>query len=440
MASAPLEERADVVIIGGGIVGCASAYYLARRKVRVVLLEKGAIGGEQSSRAWGFVRQQDRDPAELPWMVAGNRLWRELEGELGAGMDWNPGGLLALARTAEDLAHYEERAVLERDAGADSRMVSPAQAAALLPQLAGPVLGGLHTPSDGHADPTKSTLAFAAAAQGLGATLRHHCAVEGFTLQAGRIAGVRISDGKGVEGEIATERVLCAAGAHAAVLGRMLGLNLPVRSVRSTVAETEPVPRFTDLAVRGLDVAFRQTPTGSLVLGRVSANSADHDLTLESFRNLGWFLPNFFKNRDLVRVHLGRPLLADIARALPGSNARRHPFAHTVDVEPPPNPKSVEFSRRALMRHFPSLGEIRIARSWAGIIDTLPDILPVLGETPVPGFHFATGFSGHGFAMGPIVGQQMALLLSEGSATIDMAPLRFSRFAEGKVGKARKLR
>jgi glycine/D-amino acid oxidase-like deaminating enzyme len=431
----PLEAAADVVVVGGGIAGCASAYQLARRGVRVVLLDKGAIAGEQSSRAWGFVRQQDRDPAELPLMVAGNRLWRELEAELGADIEWNPGGILALAPTEADLAHYEARARLEQAAGVDSRLVTPAEVARLLPALAAPVRGGLHTPSDGHAHPGKATLALAAAAQRAGASLRHHCAVEGFLREAGRIAGVVTE-----HGTVRAGTVLCAAGAHSSRLARQVGLALPVRSVRSTVCVTEPMAHVTDLAVRGLDVAFRQARSGALWLGRVSTGSADYDVTLESFRHLRWFLPNFMANRDMLRLHVGRPLLQDVLRALPGTRARRHPFAHTVDAEPPPNAATAEANREAFMRHFPSLGEVRIARTWAGIIDTLPDLLPVLGATPAPGFLIATGFSGHGFAMGPIVGRLMAELICEGRTSLDLHPLRFARFAEGELAPARPLR
>ena len=431
----PLEREADVVVIGGGIAGCASAYQLARRGVRVLLLEKGQIAGEQSSRAWGFVRQQDRDPAELPLMVVGNRIWRELEAELGADIEWNPGGILALARTPEDLAHYEARALLEQGAGVDSRIVTPAQVRRLLPQLAVPVLGGLHTPSDGHAHPGKATLALASAAERAGAILRHHCAVEGFERAGGRLSGVVTG-----HGTVRTDTVLCAAGAHSSRLARGLGLDLPVRSVRSTVCETEPLAPLTNLAVRGLDVAFRQSRSGSLWLGRVSAGSADYDITLESFRHLRWFLPNFLRNRTLLRLHVGRPLLQDLLRALPGTPARRHPFAHTVDAEPPPNRATAEGNRLAFMRHFPAVGAVRIARSWAGIIDTLPDLVPVLGATEVPGFLFATGFSGHGFAMGPVVGRLMAELICDGRPSLDLTALRFARFREGKLAAARALR
>jgi glycine/D-amino acid oxidase-like deaminating enzyme len=92
------------------------------------------------------------------------------------------------------------------------------------------------------------------------------------------------------------------------------------------------------------------------------------------------------------------------------------------------------------MRHFPAVGEVRIARVWAGIIDTLPDLVPVLGATDVPGFLLATGFSGHGFAMGPVVGRLMAELICDGRPSLDLSALRFSRFREGRLAAARALR
>lgn len=224
----------------------------------------------------------------------------------------------------------------------------------------------------------------------------------------------------------------------------MAGLDLPVRSVRSTACATAPIPPFTRLAVRAMDLAFRQTRAGNLILGRVSDGSADYDITLEAFRHVSWFLPNFFKNREMLRLHLGRPLLADIARALPGApawfRARRHPFAHTLNIEPKPNPRTAEFNLRAFQHLFPGLGDLRIERVWAGVIDTMPDLIPVLGGTEVGGFYVATGFSGHGFAMGPIVGKLMASVITEGSAPLDLHPFRFSRFREGKIGTASVLR
>lgn len=422
-------------------MGCAAAYYLSQRGAEVTLLEKGRLGGEQSSRAWGFVRQQNRDPAELPLMVAGNRLWRELSAELEAEIEWRQEGMLSLAHTEEELAHYEQREKLEQAHGVDSRMVTPETVRKLLPGFSGDVLGGLHTPSDGTAEPEKVSTAFADAARRSGVKMVPYCAVEGLTTRNGRIASVLTE-----KGEIVTDTVICAAGAHSSRIGRMVGLDLPVRTVRSTVAATAPLPEITGLGVRGGKVSFRQRPNGSVYLALGSQRSADYDITLESFRHLRYFLPNYLKNREMLSIHLGKPLLADAwraisARAMPWSKARNHPFAHTVDQEPAANLRLVEESLREFRAFFPNLPEVKIERTWAGMIDSMPDLIPVIGPVREPrGFIFATGFSGHGFAMGPIVGYVLAELVLDGKPSVDLEGLRFSRFTEGQMGAAAKVR
>ncbi len=433
-AGAP-EPRADVAVIGGGIIGLACAYALAQRGARVALFEKGRLGGEQSSRNWGFVRQQGRDPVETPLMAASNRLWRGLEAELEADVEWEEGGNLALAATEADLARFEEAAAVCRRFGVVTEILGRDAVARLVPGLAGPYLGGLYTGSDGQADPLKATLAFARAAARHGARLHTYCAVEGVRVRSGRIAGVVTE-----KGEVEAPYVVCAAGAHASRLARMAGLSLPQRMVRSTVALTVPLPPVTRAAVWGLGVAFRQTRAGGVVLGRASAGSAIHDLTLDSFRHLRLFLPMYLENREFLRMRVGRPLWDDLRRSLPWSRARRHPFAHTVDVEPAPSSETAEACRLAFMAHFPALGEVRIERTWAGVIDATPDLVPVLGEArALPGFVLAAGFSGHGFAMAPIVGRLVAELILDGRPSLDIRGMRLERFAEGDFGKARKV-
>lgn len=426
---------ADVVIIGGGIVGLATACYLARRKVQVVLLEKGRLAGEQSSRNWGFVRQQGRNPAELPMMALANRLWRHIGEEAEADTEWRQGGNLALAQSEEALALYEEGREQARQHAIDTRVLSKAEVRELLPDYYGPYLGGLYTPSDGQADPLKGTLAFASAARKAGADLREYVAAEGFEVAGGRIAGVRTT-----RGTIRTSSVVCAAGVHSSLLARMVGLSLPQRTVRSSVALTAPLPHVTDLGVWGGTVGFRQTREGRMVLGRTSAGVADYDVTLDGLRHLRLFLPIFLKNRDMFRMHFGKPLWRDISRRIPGTAGHRHPFAHEVDAEPPVNEKTLASSAALFETYFPKLRPITVERGWAGLIDATPDVLPVLGEARArPGFFFATGFSGHGFGLGPGAGYALAQLVAEGRSELDLHPMRFERFAEGDMSKAKKI-
>jgi len=193
---------------------------------------------------------------------------------------------------------------------------------------------------------------------------------------------------------------------------------------------------MTRAGVWGGKVAFRQKKDGSFYIA--GGGTADYDITLESFRHLPMFLPSYLKNWRSLRLHIGSELLKDIVRTMPWASDRKHPFTHTVDVEPEPNLQKVERSREALIELFPSLRGIGIERTWAGYIDATPDAVPVLGEVPtLSGFIFATGFSGHGFAMGPIVGKLMAELILDGKPSVDIYGLRYSRFAEGSLAEAR---
>jgi len=151
-----------------------------------------------------------------------------------------------------------------------------------------------------------------------------------------------------------------------------------------------------------------------------------------------FFLPNYWRNKALFRFHVGRPLLRSLAAALPGTTARRQPLVWDRAFDPVPNPHKVRRGLAELQRVLPGLPPLEIARSWAGYIDATPDLVPVLGVAPgVPGFVLATGFSGHGFAMGPIAGRLVSELIVDGKTSLDISGFRFSRFAEGAIGKPR---
>jgi glycine/D-amino acid oxidase-like deaminating enzyme len=210
---------------------------------------------------------------------------------------------------------------------------------------------------------------------------------------------------------------------------RALGLSLPQRLVRATVARTTPAPPITRAGVWGPAVAFRQRLDGRLNLA--AGGAMDHDVTLESLRHLRLFLPNYWKNRKLFRFHVGAPLWHDLGRRLPGAAPRPE-----LDGggEPVPNPDKVRQSLEEFRRLFHALSALAIERSWAGYIDTTPDVVPVLGGVPaLGGLIVATGFSGHGFAMGPIAGRLVTELIVDGKPSLDLQGFRFTRFAEGAL-------
>lgn len=426
-----LPAQADVVIVGGGIVGCAAAYYLAKRGVSTVLLEKDEIGRAQSGRNWGFIRQQGRDPVELPLMIESNRIWSGLESELGADVEWVQRGNLALASSAERIALFEGWCETARHYGIDTKVLNAAELAALIPDMHGNWLGGMYTQSDGHAEPRKATQAFANAASTRGARIVERCTVESIGTHDNAVSEVRTE-----QGTIRTPCVIGAAGAWSAKLAQPLGLSLPQRWVRSTVARTTPVKQITDIGVWAPSVAFRQRRDGTLNLG--GGGWADHDITLDSVRHARLFMPNYRKNRHLFKFHVGKPLLADAIARLPGSHGRRHPFAATWARDPAPNSSKVRWTFDEFRRLFPSIGDVGITDTWAGYIDATPDALPVLGPVERPrGFVFATGFSGHGFGLGPIAGRLVAEWVTDGKTSLDIHGFRFSRFAEGAIGEPR---
>ncbi|MBI1736191.1 MAG: FAD-binding oxidoreductase [Candidatus Rokubacteria bacterium] len=426
-----MERDADVVIVGGGIVGCATAYYLARRGVRAVVVERGDVAGEQSRKNWGFVRQQGRDPLEVPLMMEANRIWCGLEAELGADIEWVRGGNLALAADEQRMALLERWLPIAREFGLDTRLLRASDLTSVVPGLAGHWAGGMYTPGDGHAEPAKATDALARAAAAHGAVIHLGCAVQAVTTRDGAVSGVVTE-----RGEIRTPWVVCAAGAWSSRLARTLGLTLPQRWVRGTVARTTPAPAVTPCAVWGPGAAFRQRRDGSFNIA--AGGALDHDVTLDSLRQLRFFLPNAWKNKAMFRFHVGRPLARSVTAVLPGSRARRAPLVWDRGIEPVPNRAKVARGLAELQRILPALPPLGIAQSWAGYIDATPDVLPVLGGVPaLRGFVFATGFSGHGFAMGPIAGRLVSELIVDGKPSLDVGGFRYTRFAEGAIGKPR---
>ena len=422
-----MDKQADVAVIGGGIAGSAIAYHLAKRDAKVVLLEKGQIGDEQSGRAWGFVRQQGRSPRELHLMMECNKMWQTLSEELNADIEWVQGGNLAVAYDETRMGELEEWCRMGQEHGLEVEMLTGQQVHDMVPQASGVFAGGMYTPSDGHAEPIKATTALARAAQENGAEVITNCAVEDIETRNGEVTGVVTE-----QGLVRAPVVVCAAGAWSPKVARMVGLSLPYRVVRATVTETTPTDPISDVGYWAPGLSFRQRPNGSLYVA--SAARSDYDVDLESFRDIGMFLPNFLKNRQHFKINVGNELVQDVLRSMPWSPSKKHPFAHTVGVEPTPNQSNVTTTMRRFHKLFPSLESVGVQRIWAGRIDATADAVPIMGEVNRPkGFIFATGFSGHGFAMGPIVGKVTSELILDGRSSLDLHPLRYSRFKEGDM-------
>jgi glycine/D-amino acid oxidase-like deaminating enzyme len=420
MNSGLLPAESDVVIIGAGIVGASTAYELAKRGLRVTLLDKGSVAGEQSGRNWGFIRQQGRAPEELPLMISANGIWSRLEGELDADIEWTQGGNLRLAEDEASAARYEAWAKIGAEHGLGTRVLGMKEIAELLPGISPRWTAGIFTPSDGHANPFKATRALAQAAAQKGATVVEGCTVSRVVLAGGRVTGVATD-----LGEIRAPVVVLAAGAWSSRLASGVGVRIPQRLVRSTVALTEPVRPITKAGVWSKSLAFKQTVRGEFLIA--AGGTGDVDLRVDNFRNLRLFLPAFLKNREYLRVNLNVGTLV---------SSLREDGRTFAAPEPQPNQKDVATSLKTLGHFFPALAPFRLAKAWAGNIDGTPDALPVVDALTTPsGLVIATGMSGHGFGIGPAIGVAVADLITRGASDFDLRPMRLGRFSDGSALK-----
>ena len=420
-------ERAldcDVVIVGGGIAGVASAWFLAGRGVSVLLCEKGRVGGEQSTRNWGFVRQQGRDPAELPLMIESNRIWCTLERELNADLEWIQAGNLVTFSTEHERERWAQWAAMANAHGVATRVLERRELDAIVPDQRMSVLGGVFTENDAQAEPRRVMPALQRAAQGRGARILDGCAAFAIDVEAGAVTGVPTERGR-----IRAPVVVCAAGAWSSRLLRFAGLDLPTVWIRGSVARTTPVPGISHTATWS-GVAFRQRRDGSM---NVAARSADHDLSIDSILAFPRFRGSFASHKRDLRVHLKRLFFQTLAGRFSHDAFARELIRHRT-LDPEPNQAVLARVLAQVKRMLPAASPARIEQSWAGYIDMTPDLLPVIERLDHPsGLVIATGLSGHGFGLGPAVGRSVAELALDGRASMDLGAFRLSRFSDGSV-------
>ena len=420
-------READVVIIGGGITGCAAAYHLAQRGKRVTVVEKGETAGEASGRNTGGIRVQGRNPAEFPFMLECMKMWEGLESELNADVGYVRGGNLLYVDNEADLKEIERGARLAKEHSVDSYTIDADEVRRLVPGLEANVLGALYSPSDGHADPVRSTRAYENAARESGVEVLTNCAALDIESSNGQVTGVRTD-----LGTIATQWVVNAAGVWANHVGRKVGHRFPVRIIRQTQAITEPVSTRIMPFVRGPDSGFRQEPGGGILFTRGYNHPRDYDLTRDTFDYARVWLPHILRHHKLVRFHLGKAFPRSLHARTPLLSRLGRPWPLRSDVEPRVNRETVDEGLRYLIKTLPWLKGVREDRAWAGLIDLTPDMLPVFGALDRPkGYVVAAGFSGHGFAMGPMSGRLLSELIVDGETSIDIHAFRPSRFAEG---------
>ena len=419
-------ESADVVIIGGGIIGVTTAWFLARDGIDVVVCEKGHIAGEQSGRNWGWIRKQGRDVRELPMMIESQRIWRSFEEETGEDVGYAEGGCYFLAATEKLVENYLSWLPIARQFGLDTRVVQSDELADHFGETTPQWSAALYTASDGRAEPHLAVAAMARVANRLGANILTGCAVRGIETVAGRVSSVVTE-----HGTIRTSTVLCAGGAWSSMFCGSLGILLPQLRVKGTVARTAPGPKILNGECFDKKIAIRRRQDGGYTIAHGSSGLV-HSITPSTFRFAYKFIPALMQEIGNMSVTINGDFFRELATPARWPLDRESPFEKTRVLNPAPSQRTLKAIRKNLSEVFPVMKEVEIVESWAGMIETTPDVVPVICPVDaLPGFFIATGFSGHGFGIGPGAGKAAAGMLTGKDSGIDITPFKLNRFYDG---------
>ncbi len=425
----PLPASVDVVVIGGGVIGISTAWFLVKSGLNVLVCDKGRIAGEQSSRNWGWIRQQARDPAELPIVIDSVNSWeslaKEILAETGDDIGFTRRGVLYAAATDEQMADHEKWLDIAAQHQLDTRVLSSAEVDVLVRDKPGQWRGGMYTASDARAEPFKAVPALAKALQRRGGCIREACAVRSLDTQGGKICGVVTEHGR-----VAAQAVVCAGGAWSTLFMANLGLSLPQLTVRATVARTAPGPDIYSGNAALDEVAIRRREDGGYSVASSCTN--EHYVSADSFRYFMKFIPALAASVSFIRLRFSDGIVSRLLPDRRWSDDEISPFEKQRVLNPAPSALALSKMRAGLANRVPLLADLPFVEAWAGMIDVTPDVVPVMDEiASLPGLYLATGFSGHGFGIGPGAGRVMADMIQGKPAMHDLKRFRYSRFSDG---------
>ena len=366
-------DSADVVVIGGGVSGLTSAYFLAKAGKDVVVVEKGAVGGEASGRNGGMISERVDEPPMIPMAVESLKIWPTLDDELGYPTEFTHQGRLEVAVSEEEMGDiYTERDESLRH-GIAVDLLDPSEIQGLVPGITGRTLGGAFFPNGGHANPQRTVQAFAWAFQDLGGRLYQHTAVTGLEVVDGRVSSVQTT-----AGAIEAGVVVAAAGPQTALMAEMVGVHVPVAPARVEIIATAPLDPIFDIALVGNGLYGRQAARGNLLFGGGAHEWTDVGLTAEPSKP-------------------STPLIRNIARRL--------------------------------AELLPGAADTPVIRSWAGVVEQAPDYLPIIDVLDYPSNYIVVTASAHGFGISPATGKVVSDLVLHGESSIDISGLTLGRFA-----------
>ncbi len=422
-----LPPQADVVVIGGGVAGITAAYNLAKKGHSVAVVEKGYVAGEQSSRNWGWCRQQNRDLRELPLAQRALEMWKGMNEELGAETGFRHTGLVYVTTKPSDLAAWSGWIDKAREMQMHSRVLSAAEAKEMSPGSTENWIGGVHSPSDGKAEPALAVPAFAEAARRLGVTINQDCAARGLETTAGRVSAVVTE-----KGTIRTSSVLVAGGVWTSMFCRHHGIDMPLAGVQSTSMFTAPIsgPDITLGGISTPDVTFRRRLDGGYTIG-ISGRGLLR-LSPQGMMYAKPFWRTFKKRHKLLTITADKTFFAGPEALMRWSNDSISPFERMRTFDPPPQEKLITFALKRIAEIYPQLADVKIVQKYGGLIDFTPDWVPVISPIDkLPGLYVSAGYSGHGFGVGPSAGKLAADLITGDAPIVDPHPYRYSRLVDG---------
>jgi glycine/D-amino acid oxidase-like deaminating enzyme len=380
-----LPSKADVVVIGGGVIGASVTYHLSRRKINVLLLEKDGLVSGTSGACDGLIYLQSKKPGpHLKLAMESRKRFDSLQQELHRDIEFRSHGGMIVVETQEELDAMRLFVEEQKEAGLQVTLLDGKEARELEPSLSESVLGCTYSPLDGQVNPILLTLAFLRRAKENGAQIFPHIGVTGFSVERDRIACVRT-----VLGNIETKKVVNAAGVHAPDIGRMLGVEIPIKPRRGQIVVTEASPALLSRGLLSAKYIAAKYHYASAEIGELG-------ISIEQTQNGGFLLGS---TREFVGFD------------------RRTTWSAIKKI-------AVQTSRI-----LPALRELRVIRTFAGLRPSSPDGLPILGPVRnVEGFFVAAGHEGDGIALSPITGQIIAEWIAEGWPGTDLSPFNLERF------------
>lgn len=419
MEASETQEKADVLVIGGGLVGLATALELAERGAKVTCIEASHFGAHQSAQNWGFVRKQGRALAEIPLMLDAIHRWSSLSDRLGRDVNWVQGGNLAVFSTAAEENDYKNWLASVSGLGVDSKMVTQHEITQIVPHWKRAIRGALFSPSDGHSEPAAVIEAYLFACRQAGVDLVQGAEVSRLLTRGSEVVGAKVG-----ARTFQARTTVVAAGSSTRKILNTIDVDFPQSYVTGTVSLTTPVEPLTRSTVWGDGFSFRQREDGRIVctVGGGGVVRLDPDIVAQAPLFMGAFKKNW--KRFAIRPTFS--WASELPRLLRGRTGMRSIGAPKAIVRRSESVRALQKLQSIMW----GLNDIRVEHAWAGVIDSTPDGNPVIDGSPGPeGLILAAGFSGHGYGLVPTVGNIVADLVSRTEPKFNLQPFRLCRFA-----------